>query len=140
MKKKTPSSNGRREQDLIGENSSSWILVNRIGWPILFQRLPQPQIRLKCNPNAFVHPYIHSTKKQTDNQITCLSNSQFRIKHKFESIEIRRRQTLYDRSTFTKSGSEDPIRVLKHAIFQTDNDELTTVEACFDQTTNILCM
>lgn len=54
------------------------------------------------------------------------------------SFQIRRRERLHDASPFTKPGAENSIRILKHAILQTDYNELTTFKPGFDKATNIL--
>lgn len=40
--------------------------------------------------------------------------------------------------TFTESRAEDAVRVLKHAVLQTNDNELRALEARLDQTTNVL--
>ena len=57
-----------------------------------------------------------------------------------QSSQIRRSKRLYNTCTFTKSRPEYPIRILEHAILQTNNDELTSLEPGLDEPTNILRM
>jgi len=47
-------------------------------------------------------------------------------------IEIRCCQRLNHACAFSKSGSKYPIGILKHAIFQTDDNELTALKPCFN--------
>ena len=54
------------------------------------------------------------------------------------SLEIRRRKRLHNRSTIHKPRSEDSVCVLEHAVFQTDDDELTALESGLDQSADIL--
>jgi len=54
------------------------------------------------------------------------------------SPQISRSQSLYNTCSLGEPSPEDPVRVLEHAILQTDDDELGTLEPCFDQPPNIL--
>jgi hypothetical protein len=53
-------------------------------------------------------------------------------------LEIRRRQSLHHTRALTKPRSKDTVRILEHAILQGDNDELTALEPCLDEPSNIL--
>jgi hypothetical protein len=61
-----------------------------------------------------------------------------------ESLEAQeacvRIRTLNNTCAFTESRSKDPIGILEHAIFQTDDDELTALEPRFDEPANVLCV
>ena len=57
-----------------------------------------------------------------------------------QSSQIRRSKRLYNTRTLTESRPEYPVRVLKHAILQTDDDELTSLEPRLDESTNVLGM
>ena len=56
------------------------------------------------------------------------------------AVDSDRRQTLHYARTLTEPRAEDPICILKHAILQTDHNELTPLEARLDQPTDILCV
>jgi len=53
-------------------------------------------------------------------------------------LEVRRRERLDHRGTIGEPRLEDAVRILEHAILQTDNDELTALEPRLDQATDIL--
>jgi len=56
------------------------------------------------------------------------------------SLHIRRRQRLHHTRTIHKPRPENPVRIRKHAVFQTDDDELATAEARADQAADVLCV
>jgi len=53
-------------------------------------------------------------------------------------LKVRSRKRLDDTRPLTKPRPKNPIRILEHAIFKTDDDELTTLEARFDKPANVL--
>jgi hypothetical protein len=55
-----------------------------------------------------------------------------------QSLEICCRQRLNHTCSFTESCPEDTVCILKHAILQTNNDELTPFEPRLDQSSNVL--
>jgi len=55
-------------------------------------------------------------------------------------LEIRSRQSLYHTRPIHEPRPKDPIRILKHSIFQTDDDELRAFESRLDQSANVLRM
>lgn len=56
------------------------------------------------------------------------------------SPHIRRSQRLNHACSVAKPCTEDAIGILKHAVLETDNDELRALEPGLDQTTNVLCV
>jgi hypothetical protein len=54
--------------------------------------------------------------------------------------QIRWRKRLHNRRPILEPRSEDAIRILEHTILQTDDNELTALETCFDQPANVLRM
>ena len=56
------------------------------------------------------------------------------------SSQISRRQSLHHTRALTKPRPEYPIRVLEHAIFQANHDELGTFEPRLDETADVLSM
>ncbi len=55
-------------------------------------------------------------------------------------LEIRCRQGLYYTCALTESCPEYAIRVLKHSILETNDNELAAFEPILDQSSNILSM
>jgi hypothetical protein len=55
-------------------------------------------------------------------------------------LHIRWRQRLHHTGTFAETSAEDAIRVLEHAVLQTDDDELRALETRLDETADILSM
>lgn len=55
-------------------------------------------------------------------------------------VEIRRSKSLNDRRPLREPSSEDTICILKHAVLQTDNNELGALEAILDKPSDILRM
>ena len=53
-------------------------------------------------------------------------------------LHIRWRECLNHTGTIHKPCSENPVRIRKHAVLQTDDDELTAAETCADQATDVL--
>ena len=49
-----------------------------------------------------------------------------------------RRQRLNNTRAIHKPGPEDPIRIRKHAVLETDDDELAAAEARADQAADVL--
>ena len=56
------------------------------------------------------------------------------------SLKVRRSQSLDHTCTFNESRPEYPVGILEHTIFQTDNDELRSLESCLDESANVLCV
>jgi len=56
------------------------------------------------------------------------------------SFHVSRRKCLDSTGPIRKPRPENPICVLEHAILQTDNNELGTLESSLDQATDVLCM
>ena len=56
------------------------------------------------------------------------------------SSYIRRRKSLNHTRAITKPRLENPIRILKHAILQTDYDKLRSLEPRLDQAADVLRM
>ena len=54
------------------------------------------------------------------------------------SLEIRRGKRLHDAGALAEPRLEDPVRVLKHAVLETDDDELRPLEARLDQAADVL--
>lgn len=61
-------------------------------------------------------------------------------KHQCHLPHIRRGQSLNHACSFAKARSEDSVGVLKHAVLETDDNELRTLEPCLNETTNVLRM
>lgn len=61
-----------------------------------------------------------------------------RLRPNHDLLEICRGQSLYHTSTLAEPRPEDPVRVLEHAVLQTDYNELRALEASFDESTNVL--
>jgi len=55
-------------------------------------------------------------------------------------LQVRRRQRLHHTRPLTEPRLEDPIRILKHAVLQTNDNKLTSLEPLLDQPANILRM
>jgi hypothetical protein len=58
--------------------------------------------------------------------------------HQSSSLHISRRKRLHHTRTIHEPCPENPVRIRKHAVLQTDNNELTAAEASADQATDIL--
>jgi hypothetical protein len=56
------------------------------------------------------------------------------------ALPIRPARRRYDRGAINKPRAEDAVGVLKHAVFQTDDNELGALEPCLEETPNILRM
>jgi hypothetical protein len=92
--------------------------------------------------NAKIHPIPRyqsimpvelSNSKPTPHPIYTHSTT-----HQSSLLHIRRRKRLNHTRTIHKSRPENPVRIRKHAILQTDNNELTSAEASADQAANVL--
>lgn len=55
-----------------------------------------------------------------------------------QSIEIRPSQRLNNTRPLRKPRFENPIRILEHAVFQTNHNELRALESCLDEAANVL--
>lgn len=56
------------------------------------------------------------------------------------SLQVCRCQSLYHTGAFAKPGPEDAVRVLEHAVLETDDDELGPLEASLDEAADVLRM
>lgn len=56
------------------------------------------------------------------------------------SFKVGSSQSLHHTSAFAEARAKDAVRVLEHAVLQTDDDELRALEPRLDQTTDILRM
>ena len=45
---------------------------------------------------------------------------------------------MHHAGALAEPGAKDPIRILEHAVLETDYDELAALEATLDQATNVL--
>jgi hypothetical protein len=79
-------------------------------------------------PNTHPHHYQHALPN-THTQAIVTSSS---------SLHIRRRQRLHHTRAIHKPRAENPVRVRKHAVLQTDDDELAAAEARADQPADVL--
>lgn len=55
-------------------------------------------------------------------------------------LHIRWRESLHHTGTFAEASAENAVRVLEHAVFQTDDDELRALESGLDETADVLGM
>jgi len=55
-------------------------------------------------------------------------------------LQIRWRKRLYHTGTVLEPRPEDSVRILEHAVFQTDHNELRSFEPRLNESSNILCM
>jgi hypothetical protein len=49
-------------------------------------------------------------------------------------------RSLYNTRPVNETRTEDTVRVLEHAVLETDDNELTALEARLEEATDILCM
>ena len=57
---------------------------------------------------------------------------------KYELLQIRRCECLHHTGALAETRLEDAVRVLEHAVLETDDDELRALEARLDQAADVL--
>jgi hypothetical protein len=80
-----------------------------------------------------------TTKDSITTRITINTRTQTsKHLHRDPSLHIRRRQRLHHTRTIHEPRPEDPVRIRKHAVLQTHDDELAAAEARADQAADVL--